>query len=155
MMHIMSASLTGWGIASLRTKKSVGMLIGMYALAMALHGAWNGSVVAITFGSVRSALVPGGRDPIGIIFSALGVVVLATLCIGIPLGMATINWRFRATEVPVTTAPPAMWDRPDTALGSSQPPSAHLGPQDNSQHLGENSADTRPSSLPALPGPED
>jgi RsiW-degrading membrane proteinase PrsW (M82 family) len=155
MMHIMSASLTGWGIASLRTKKSIGMLLGMYVLAMALHGAWNGSVVAITFGSVRSALVPGERDPIGIVFIALGVVALATLCIGIPLGMATINWRFRAAEVPVTTAPAAMWDRPDSPLDSRKPPSAHPELPDNSRYLDENSADTRPTSPPALPGPED
>jgi hypothetical protein len=143
MMHIMSASLTGWGIAALRTRKSVGMLIGMYALAIALHGAWNGSVVVITFGSVRSALASGGQEPIGMVFMALGVVVLAVLCIGIPISMATINWRFRQMA-PATTAPSDIWDSTDIAGHGSknaQPAPTLPKPQDQ--------GDTRPSSPPA------
>jgi len=110
MMHIMAASLTGWGIGSLRTRKSFGGLIGMYLLAISLHGIWNASVVAITFGSVRSALASSGPDPIGVVLMFTGAAVLLALCLAIPLAMTGMNWRFRTLAVPVTTAPREVWN---------------------------------------------
>ena len=134
MMHIMSASLTGWGIAALRTQKSVGRLIGLYALAIGLHGAWNASVVVITFGSVRSALSPGRPDPVGLIMMYLGAAVLAVLCLAIPLAMAGINWRFRRLaeaaalwhDVSVPSESPADVETRNQAEGVPSPPAPLL-----------------------------
>ncbi len=95
MMHIMSASLTGWGIGRFRVTRRFLPLLGMYLAAMALHGLWNASVVAITFGTIRSSLASGGRDPVGIILIFVGAATLVVLCLAIPLGMWAINRRFR------------------------------------------------------------
>lgn len=105
MMHIMSAALTGWGIGQFRTKRNLGMLIGMYALAMTLHGLWNGSVVAIAFGGIRSAAAPGKLDPLAILLILLGGAILVVLVLSIPLAMAFINLHFRRAEGPAITAP--------------------------------------------------
>ncbi len=97
MMHIMAASLTGWGIASFRATKRPGRMISMYALAMALHGAWNACVVAITFGGLRAALNGNVSDAVGLVLMYMGGAGLMLLCLAIPLALGAINWRFRAT----------------------------------------------------------
>ncbi len=111
MMHIMSASLTGWGIGQFRATRRVLPLIGMYLAAMGLHGLWNGSVVAITVGTVRSGAAAGGYDLVGILLAYVGVAVLAVLCLAIPPGMWLINWRLRAATAPASPA----GDRGETA----------------------------------------
>ena len=98
MMHIMAASLTGWGIASYRVTKRPGRMIGMYALAMGLHGTWNACVVAITFGGLRAALNGNASDAVALVMVYMGGSVLVVLCLLIPLALGAINWRFRATE---------------------------------------------------------
>ena len=98
MMHIMSASLTGWGVGRFRVTRRFLPLAGMYLAAMALHGAWNASVVGITFGTVRSSLASGGRDLPSLILIFLGTGTLVVLCLAIPLGLWAINRRFRAME---------------------------------------------------------
>lgn len=100
MMHIMAASLTGWGIASLRVTRRAGRLIGMYLLAVLVHGTWNACVVAITFGSLRNTFASAGADPIAILLIAGGVGLLVMLCLGIPLALAVSNWHFRNQAVP-------------------------------------------------------
>ncbi len=100
MMHIMAASLTGWGIGSFRASRNFARLIGMYVLAIGLHGTWNASVVAITFGSVRTALGSGGPDPIAVMLMFAGSAMLVALCVAIPLALGLINWRLRAASAP-------------------------------------------------------
>lgn len=97
MMHIMSASLTGWGIGQFRMTRRPLPMLGMYAAAMGLHGLWNASVVAITVGGIRSA-TSGGPDIPGVILVGLGVTVLAVLCLAIPISMWGINWQLRKAE---------------------------------------------------------
>ncbi len=98
MMHIMSASLTGWGIGRFRVTRRVLPLVEMYVIAMALHGLWNGSVVAITLGTIRSAGVPGGHDLPGMLLVYVGAAMLILLCLAIPIAMWMINWRLRQQE---------------------------------------------------------
>jgi hypothetical protein len=98
MMHIMAASLTGWGIATFRLTKRPARMIGMYALAMSLHGLWNACVVGITFGGLRTALNGNAPDAIGLVLMFAGGAVLLLLCLVIPLALGAINWRFRAAS---------------------------------------------------------
>jgi ABC-type maltose transport system permease subunit len=129
MMHIMSAALTGWGIGRFRFTRRIGPLIGMYLLAMALHGLWNGSVVLAALGSVRTTMASGARDLPGMLLIYVGTAVLILLCLAIPVAIWVINWRLRAAEaadsspvvqpagnpVPVTSGP-----------GPASPPSGPL-----------------------------
>ncbi len=151
MMHIMSTSLTGWGIALFKTRKNVGAVIGMYALAMGLHGAWNASVVAITYGGLRYSMASGGRDVIAVGFIALGVMVLSVLCVGIPLSMATINWQFRKNEAAGTGAPAEMWERPSGSSPASVSPPTRPRPTGGEQTAP--SASREDLSPPAPPAP--
>jgi hypothetical protein len=96
MMHIAAAALAGWGVASLRASGRPGLLIGGYALALLIHGAWNASVIALAFGGMRLASNGGGADPLGSAFVVVGVAVLAALCVTIPTGLGVTNWRLRS-----------------------------------------------------------
>lgn len=107
MMHIMGASLTGLGIGQFRTTRRILPLLGMYLAAMGLHGLWNASVVAITAGTVRSAMSSPAPDPAGVIFAFAGGAVLVLLCLAIPVALWAINWHFRAVAVPAAAAPSA------------------------------------------------
>jgi hypothetical protein len=107
MMHIMTASLTGWGIAAFRSSASgsrVLNLVKMYALAMLMHGLWNASVILIAFGSLR---IPSTNivalDPIGTVLVFSGVSMLIILCLAIPLALGIINKRLRTANPIVTT----------------------------------------------------
>jgi hypothetical protein len=95
MMHIMTASFTGWGIASFRAYKSLRRVIGSYALAMFLHSSWNAAVIMILFGGVRMSSSVNTADPIGVVLVFFGASVLVILCLAIPLTLGFINRRFR------------------------------------------------------------
>lgn len=91
MMHILAASLTGLGIASYRLSKRPGRMIGMYALAMSLHGLWNASVVMIFFGGVRVAFNSGSSDPLGLVMVLFSALILISLCLALPISMGIFN----------------------------------------------------------------
>ncbi len=95
MMHIMAASLTGWGIASFRARKDARVLVGSYALAMTLHGLWNASVVMIAFGGLRTEFNFNASDLTGSVMMGLGGFMLFMLCLAIPVALGIINWRLR------------------------------------------------------------
>jgi hypothetical protein len=106
MMHILTASITGWGIASFRTHKSTFRLIGSYALAVFLHSSWNTAVILVVFGDLRITAISGPRDPLGLVMVFFGSSVLVTLCLAIPLALGFINRWFRRNSVmPLITAP--------------------------------------------------
>jgi RsiW-degrading membrane proteinase PrsW (M82 family) len=103
MMHIMTASLTGWGIASLHAGRTgggrVASVIVRYALAVCLHGLWNASVIMIAFGSLRMPPNMDAPDLVGKVLIFSGVSVLVILCLTIPLALGMINKRLR-TAIP-------------------------------------------------------
>ncbi|HEY9151245.1 MAG TPA: PrsW family glutamic-type intramembrane protease, partial [Anaerolineales bacterium] len=105
MMHIFAASLTGWGIASFRTTKRPGRMIGMYALAMFFHGLWNACVVLIVVGSIHVTLGSSSDNLTGIVLTALGVSILAIVSLVIPIALGTINWRLHSvtSSIPSST----------------------------------------------------
>lgn len=104
MMHIVAASLTGWGIAWFRTTKRPARMIGMYALAMFLHSLWNACVVLMVMGSVRTALGAHSENIVGMAFIILGISILTIIALGMPIALGMINWRLRAATHPL---PPA------------------------------------------------
>jgi RsiW-degrading membrane proteinase PrsW (M82 family) len=111
MMHIVTASLTGWGIASFRVNRSIGRMLGMYALAIFLHGLWNACVVLIVLGGFHIAVGKGGPDFMGIGLAGLGVAVLIVLLLSLPLILGIANAKFRS----ITSAPtPALSPLPET-----------------------------------------
>ncbi len=112
MMHIMAASLTGWGIARFHLTRRLVPMLGAYAVAVILHSLWNASIVTITFGGLQVAFGPGGSAAGSTILIGLGGTLLSLLCISIPVALARINSRFRSAIVslpaePAPTPPPA------------------------------------------------
>ena len=108
MMHIMAASLTGWGIASLHAGRTDGRrvlhVIASYTLAIFMHGLWNAAAIMIVFGSLRVQSNTGAPDPIGMVLGFSGISVLIILCLAIPLALVIINKQLR-TAVPLTPIP--------------------------------------------------
>ncbi len=104
MMHIVTASLTGWGIASFRATKRPRRMIGMYALAMLLHSLWNASVVAIAVGATDTSLGLRANGFVGFWLMAIGVSILCLIALSIPFALGTINWRLRTASSPAQPA---------------------------------------------------
>jgi RsiW-degrading membrane proteinase PrsW (M82 family) len=109
MMHIMAASLTGWGIASLRNGKtrseSTGRFLALYASAVLLHGLWNASVVLIAFGAFGVAPFSNGSDALESVLMFAGSAILIILCLTIPIALWFINKRLRITELIIPVLP--------------------------------------------------
>ena len=107
MMHIMTASLTGWGIAALRAGRTRGRramrILPPYALAISLHSLWNASVIMITFGSLRISPNMDAPDLVGKVLIFSGVSVLVILCLAIPLALGMINKRLRTATLIIPT----------------------------------------------------
>lgn len=99
MMHILAASLTGWGIASFRANKRPGRMIGMYVLAMSLHGLWNAAVIMIFFGGMRMVGNTGSPDLLGTVMVSFSTLVLIALCLILPIAIGVFNW-FIKSKVP-------------------------------------------------------
>ncbi|MCL5612091.1 MAG: PrsW family intramembrane metalloprotease [Chloroflexi bacterium] len=100
MMHILAASLTGWGIASYRLNKRPARMIGMYALAMSLHSLWNASVVMIFFGGMRMAFNSGPSDLLGTAMVSFSSLILITLCLALPISMGIFNRIIKGKVLP-------------------------------------------------------
>jgi len=96
MMHILTAGLTGWGIACFRAYKRPNRMIGAYALAMFLHGLWNACVVLILIGAVHIALSGQSNNIMGITLTVLGISTLAIISLIVPFTLGIINWRLRS-----------------------------------------------------------
>ncbi len=91
LMHVAASALVGWGIASARLEGRPWRFAAAYLLAVALHGAWNGSVALAAFGALRSTLPAGGPSPdlIGALAVLAGagllLALLAAMLVGLPL----------------------------------------------------------------------
>ena len=125
MMHILTASITGWGIAFFRSHKRISLMIGSYTLAVFLHSLWNAAVIMIVFGGLRMSSNGGPTDPVGLILVFFGVSVLVVLCLAIPLTLGFINrWlRKHLTLPPVKSAGESLGgigQKPDEGLEGVQ-----------------------------------
>jgi hypothetical protein len=107
MMHIFTAGLTGWGIASARLNRKAWHALLGYAAAMAIHGLWNAAAVGAVFGGLR--LMPnladaGSLDPFAISVMLIALAVLSGLATLLAVLLGAINWRLR----PPAAAAPAL-----------------------------------------------
>lgn len=121
MMHIMTASLTGWGIGWFRTRGRGARMIGMYTLAVFLHGSWNAAVVMLAFGSLRTGLNGNAPDVTSMALIAMGGTVLVILLLSIPLAIGRINQKLRSASAAAVDLPPQKnggEDRPGSGQGA-------------------------------------
>lgn len=115
LMHIVASALAGWGIGSFRNGRGWGRLIVGYVVAMALHSAWNASIVGIGYGAIKATVDNNQLDPVGLASASAGGLFLALLIALLPIGLIILNQRLRASEVG------------DAALGKADAP----GPQNS------------------------
>ncbi|HUH98049.1 MAG TPA: PrsW family glutamic-type intramembrane protease [Anaerolineales bacterium] len=101
MMHILTASLTGWGIAWFRAHHRPGRMIGAYAAAMFLHGLWNGCVIVVLVGSVHAGLGTRSENLAGTALIVLGLSILTIVTLVVPFALGLINRRLRLAETRV------------------------------------------------------
>lgn len=108
MMHIFTASLTGWGIASARLNRKYWHALLGYAAAMTIHGIWNAAVLGVVFGALR--LLPGltnpaALDPLNVFLMVAALALLIGLVTLLAILLGAINWQFRSTATAITPAP--------------------------------------------------
>jgi protease prsW family protein len=107
MMHIATASLTGWGIATFHLNRRLGWMAATYAAAMFIHSLWNACVVFVVAGSLRTMWQSNTPDLVAILLILLGGGTLLVMCLALPVILAGINWRLRAAiPAPLPALPP-------------------------------------------------
>lgn len=78
-MHLLTAGLMGWALVIARNEKRYLHLLGVYALAVVLHGLWNGMVV---LASLASFAALSGIDLLPLQFAAAAGLALLVLAGG-------------------------------------------------------------------------
>jgi hypothetical protein len=84
---------------------------------MALHAAWNASIVGIGYGAIKAAVDNNRLDPVGLASASAGGLVLVSLIAILPIALIILNHKLRAGEV--VGATPGTTQAPD--LGDSSP----------------------------------
>lgn len=118
-MHIATAALTGWGVASWTTHKNIRPLLGSYLAALVLHGLWNGSLVMVVLGGLRLATRLQPFDVSGAITVLIGLLLLLCAIFAAPLVLAMGNGILRkrsTSDVPVAVASGGEAPRSDMEL---------------------------------------
>lgn len=103
LLHIFTSGLVGYGMALAWRERAYLKLALAYLAAVALHGLWNGSVVAMAL-AVLPAALEGSAAPVGLYWVAAGPLVVLTLAVGM---FALLLWGNRALRPPVGAADPA------------------------------------------------
>jgi RsiW-degrading membrane proteinase PrsW (M82 family) len=99
-MHMLTAGLTGWGIAYARLEKRYLRLIGMVLLAMLLHSAWNAGAVLAMAGGVGVLLSTPDFDIFSSLMILAGAGLIFVLVSGVFVAIVVINARLRTTPHP-------------------------------------------------------
>ncbi|MHC1782108.1 MAG: PrsW family glutamic-type intramembrane protease [Anaerolineaceae bacterium] len=97
VMHIFTASLTGWGIASLASRRKFGLTLLGYLAAMLLHGLWNFVVVVSAIHPYLDFSLPGNGfyEALG----EIGMYLVAALAVAYLLGMYLVNRWLRQSDL--------------------------------------------------------
>jgi hypothetical protein len=100
MMHITAAAIAGYGISLYYISRRPAALAGGYVGGMALHSLWNASIILLAFGGLRLSAVGLPQSGLmGWLMIIVGVSILAALCLGTPIALATLNRRLRLVSV--------------------------------------------------------
>lgn len=134
MMHILTASLTGWGIAVFRTTKQPARMLGMYAVAFFLHSLWNACVIFITYGGLLTSSGFQGWNGFGLALVVLCASVLILLALSIPLA---VGWMNRRLKPVVETPAPGLNLTPDLSLTQPEPGEDPGQPQQTGDEAGK------------------
>jgi hypothetical protein len=97
MMHILASGLAGWGIAAFRVTGRSSRLVAGYAFAIAIHALWNGAVVGVGYGGLRSAFSLAGPDVIAMAAIVAGGLTLLILAVVLPAAILLFNRRLRTS----------------------------------------------------------
>ncbi len=92
-VHIFTAGLTGWGLASAFSEKKYGRALGTFLGAVALHALWNGLNIIAAVGDYPAVQEKIGT--IGTIFSTYAPVALGLIALGSFWGLIRANKYFR------------------------------------------------------------
>ena len=134
LLHIVNAGLVSWGMTSFwQSRRYLGRMIGMYILAVTLHGLWNAS--GVLTGVVPVLQIPVEAAPLGQAVETGGIVILILLVFALLGVLLFANARLRPRPAVVELA---------AAEGSSQvsdnpntPPSSDsLASDDNRKGCG-------------------
>jgi hypothetical protein len=79
VIHIATTGLVGWGIASAWLERKYLRLLGLYALAISLHGLWNASSIMIGLHAIADFAGDGARYEM---FSVAAAIMMAALILG-------------------------------------------------------------------------
>jgi RsiW-degrading membrane proteinase PrsW (M82 family) len=115
LLHITCSGLTGWGLAAAWQNKRYMKYIGLYLLAVAIHGTWNFLAQLISL---------EGFMPADSAFSFIGRAapfLMAGLAIVIFGGLVLVNRHLRSQQ-PVETQPPQAFALPMQPPGENYPP---------------------------------
>lgn len=114
LMHITSSGLLGWAIASAQLEKRYGRLTLTYLLSVSIHGLWNGSVIMVVYGALRTMVQNMQIDLPGVLFmvGGLGMLFLELVLLLTALPLINRCLRLSAASVPALVqsdiiAPPA------------------------------------------------
>ena len=82
LLHIVTSGLVGWGLASFwQSRRHLGRMLGMYFLAVSLHGLWNAAGVVSGFAPMLQFSLEASNLPRVIQSSAVGVLVALIIVI--------------------------------------------------------------------------
>lgn len=112
LMHILAASLTGLGIAYARLERRYLRFTGLFALAILVHGLWNGGTVLTVLGGARIALANPEIDLPGALLGAAGVLIIAGMAALIAAALLMLNAWLAKAETPLHPMPPAIQEQP-------------------------------------------
>jgi len=97
IMHGLTAGLVGWGWGQLAATRKPWRLVASYLTAVAIHGLWNGAVIAVSFGSV--SLMSPETDALQKALLVSLMLVSVAILIGLTLGglatLGVIGYRLR------------------------------------------------------------
>ncbi|RPI89334.1 MAG: PrsW family intramembrane metalloprotease [Chloroflexi bacterium] len=102
LLHITTSALMGGAIFLAWHERRYLRFIGIYFLAILLHGLWNTAAILFTFSSVAEMLEQEGR--LSTIQPAL-VVAMSGLAVGLFLILVRSNWKLRKTVLSPSTQP--------------------------------------------------
>lgn len=105
LMHILAAGLTGLGIAYARLQRRYLRFLGLFALAMIVHGIWNSGAVLAVLGSLRITLAEPEIDLPGALFVLAGAFVIFVMVTLMAAGLFVLNTRLGKAEAASLPAP--------------------------------------------------